>query len=155
MRVARRRLLSLLAGGVSSALACAVCAAAAGAPVPSTGGASALTSTTATVSGTIAPAGNRVAYEFQFGTSTAYTVATIPLVLPATSVPEYVSARISGLKPRTTYHYRLVISTAATSSRGVYYPIAFAGADRQFTTLAKPRRHRRPKPRAPRRAAAA
>jgi hypothetical protein len=124
----------LSAGAVSSALASAAWAAAASEPAPTTGGASDVTSTAATLNGVVAPSGSQVAYEFQYGTTTSYTSATVPLVLPAGSTPENVSTRIAGLKPQTTYHYRLVISTSATSSGGVAYPIAFAGLDAGFTT---------------------
>lgn len=146
MRPGSRRSLMLSAAAVSAALAPAAWAVAAAlapaawavatsAPAPTTGAASAVTSTAATLNGVVAPAGSQIAYEFQYGTTTSYTSATVPLVLPAGSTPESVSTRVTGLKPRTTYHFRLAISTSATGSGGAYYPVAYAGLDGTFTTV--------------------
>jgi hypothetical protein len=125
----------LSVGAVSASLAWTAWAVATSTPVPTTGAASAVTSTAATLNGVVAPSGSQVAYEFQYGTSTSYTSATVPLVLPPGSTPEHVSTRISVLEARTTYHYRLAISTSATGSGGVYYPVAYAGLDATFQTV--------------------
>jgi CSLREA domain-containing protein len=93
-------------------------------PVPTTGAASGLRSTSAVVAGLLSPNLRSASFEFDFGPSVSYGsksanqagggLAAIPI-----------SATLRGLKPGTTYHYRLVASGDNTA----------AGADRTFTTL--------------------
>ncbi len=63
---------------------------------------------------------------FQYGASTAYGTSSPPEPIAATTTAP-VSASLGGLTPRTTYHYRLVVTNASGT--------AF-GADRTFTTTA-------------------
>jgi hypothetical protein len=66
------------------------------------------------------------ACSFEYGTALPYTQSLPCSVLPAaTSGPQAVSAQLSGLSPNTTYHYRVLASSASGSS---------AGADATFTT---------------------
>ncbi|HEX4759288.1 MAG TPA: choice-of-anchor Q domain-containing protein [Thermoleophilaceae bacterium] len=93
-------------------------------PVPTTGAASGLGSTSAVVAGLVSPNLRSASFEFDFGPTVSYGsksanqagggLAAIP-----------VSATLRGLKPGTTYHYRLVASGDNTA----------AGTDRTFTTL--------------------
>jgi hypothetical protein len=87
-----------------------------------------VSSSSAIVSGTVAPNGLATSYHVEFGTSTAYGHST-----PAVSAGAggSVSVTLSGLRPHTVYHYRLV----ATSDGGTA-----AGADRTFRTAAAPAR---------------
>lgn len=100
-------------------------------PLALTGSASARTSTAATLSGTLTPGGAPVSYRFQVGTTTAYGLQTSAATRGASGTASAVSARVSGLHPATTYHYRLV----ASGSAGASY-----GADRTFRTLLPPPR---------------
>ena len=96
-------------------------------PVVSTGGAKAVTATSATLAGTVNPNGQETSYDFEYGTSTAYgsTAPSSPIDAGAGTTNVSVSVPVSSLAPNTTYHYRLV----ATSPSGVT-----DGFDQTFTT---------------------
>jgi hypothetical protein len=100
------------------------------APVVSTGAVSSMTFNSATLNGTVNPNGLSTTYIFQWGRTTSYGFATA--VTSAGSGTGYVaaSARITGLRYYTVYHYRLV----ATNSAGTTY-----GADQSFQQ--KPKRY--------------
>jgi hypothetical protein len=102
-------------------LALALLPATAAAQAPVTGPAKDVGTTTATLTGTVAPGGTT--YRFVYGTTTAYDAQTIEQTTAAGTEPEAVSAALQGLTPSTTYHYRLVAG-------GV------EGDDRMFTTAA-------------------
>jgi hypothetical protein len=91
---------------------------------------SAVTQTSVTLNARINPNNQATAYQFQYGTSTAYGTA-IPI--PAASVGAgygdvNVGQQLTGLSPGTTYHYR-VVATNATSPPG-----GTPGPDEAFTT---------------------
>ncbi len=117
-------------------------------PVASTGTASPVTTTGATLGGTIGSRCAKTTWQFEYGPTQAYGTST-PIVTVANR-SEGVSAAISGLAPATTYHYRLV---------GVRGSERFTGADATFTTETASRtssstqeeRHRSRHPRSPRR----
>jgi hypothetical protein len=98
-----------------------------GAPVVATGGAKAVTSTSATLTGTVNPGGQATTYHFQYGTTIMYGRTTPSPAASAGSgtknVP--VSAPAGPLAANTTYHYRLV----ATNGSGTT-----TGADHAFKT---------------------
>ena len=101
------------------------------APIVSTGSASALSETGATLNGTVNPSGQATKYQFDYGTTTAYD-HHVPT--PEESVGEGTSAvpkavAVSGLTPATTYHFRIVAKNA-TGTR--------VGADHTFATLGPP-----------------
>lgn len=104
-------------------------AAAATAPGVTTGGAVAVTQQTATVRGTVNPHGVPTAYFFRFGTTQAYGARTATADAGAGTKGIAVSAALSGLRPNTTYHYRLVAFSTAGTTRG---------GDRTFKTLQIP-----------------
>jgi hypothetical protein len=62
---------------------------------------------------------------FQYGTSTAYGSQTVPQAIGATTSGANFSAPVTGLKPGTTYHYRVVVTNAVATA---------VGADRTLTT---------------------
>jgi len=97
-------------------------------PSVSTGGASAVTSTTATLNGVVGPNGRSTSYWFQYGTSGAYGAQTPLTSAGSDSSTHAVSAVLSGL-PATTYHVRLI----ATNGYSTQY-----GGDATFTTLPLP-----------------
>lgn len=100
-------------------------------PQPQTGDATALGTTTATLTGSLATGGADTTYRFAYGTTTSYGLTTAPATLPAAPSPATASAAIGGLTANTTYHYRLLATNAAGT---------VAGADRTFTTSSAPRR---------------
>ena len=98
-------------------------------PSSATGTASAVGTTSATLGGTVNPSGLPTTYRFEWGTDTSYgSESPLPAGEAGADANDHaVSTDLTGLRPATTYHYRLV----ATSSAGTSY-----GADRTFTTSA-------------------
>jgi hypothetical protein len=100
-------------------------------PVSETGGVVSVTSSAATLDGSVDPEGLEVsACEFQYGLTVGYGSSVPCSALPgagATAVG--VSALLSGLAPGTTYHYRVLASNPAGTSYGT---------DATFTTLQEP-----------------
>jgi hypothetical protein len=94
-------------------------------PAVSTGGATGIQMSQATLNAGIDPRGFHSDYRFEYGTTTAYGsyTAWTPAGFNPGAVPG--SATIGGLQPGTTYHYRVVASNAAGTSYG---------ADQTFTT---------------------
>jgi hypothetical protein len=131
IRVSRHQALRALASPPPSGPRHLAVRALAGAPSATTGAASAVTSTSATVAGTVDPNGRRSTYHFDSGTTTAYGSRTpSPDALAGSDRTAHaVSASLTGLLPGTVYHVRLV----ATNSRGTT-----AGNDMTFTTAPAP-----------------
>ncbi|MEY9862656.1 hypothetical protein ABH935_008304 [Catenulispora sp. GAS73] len=101
------------------------------APAVVTGSASSITTTSATLAGTVNPEGAATTYQFQYGTSTSYgSLAPAP---PASAgsggSATSVSAEVSGLTAGTTYDYRLVATNATGTTEG---------SNQTFTTPATP-----------------
>ncbi len=96
-------------------------------PLATTGPAGAITTTTATLAGSVDPQGASVptSYHFEYGITSAYGQSTPSQTLTGGSASA-VSAALSGLFASTGYHYRLVASNA--TGTGV-------GADQTFTTV--------------------
>lgn len=102
---------------------------ASGPPSASTGGASA-GETEASLDGTVDPDGEATKYLFEWGPDTKYGQTTAELPLSGEDHTGHaVSAKLTGLAPATTYHYRLVAKNASGTVPGV---------DQQFTTEAPP-----------------
>jgi hypothetical protein len=101
-------------------------------PVPGGVPASGVTQSTATLNGTLETGEAPVDYYFEYGTTTGYgQIAPIPeQYTPITNETLPVSQPLRGLRPGTTYHYRLV----AGSPTG----IRVVGPDETFTTLPAP-----------------
>jgi hypothetical protein len=91
-----------------------------------TGSPTTIGSTTATLVGTVNPAGLDASYYFEYGTTAAYGIVTATSDAGSSTSPVDVSADISGLSPNTTYAFALV----ATNSSG-----SIAGAQATFLTL--------------------
>jgi hypothetical protein len=92
-----------------------------------TGAASAIGTSSATVSGSVNPLGASVNASFEFGTTTAYGQSTAAQKTGPDESTDQFSAQLTGLPAGTTIHYRAV----AVSDFGT-----FAGADRTLTTQA-------------------
>ena len=103
-------------------------------PVPdaTTGDATNVAQTTATLNGHVDPAdaGDIIDCHFEYGTDTTYG-ASVPCV-PAAPIesPTDVSADISGLTPSTIYHFTLVVSSGSAGS--------VSGNDNTFQTTGPP-----------------
>ena len=98
---------------------------AANAPAVTSAAASNVTTTTATVNGSVNPEGLATSYSFQYGTTGAYGSETPSASAGSGTSPVAVSAPLTNLTPDTTYHYRLVaVSSAGTT----------VGPDATFTT---------------------
>jgi hypothetical protein len=91
---------------------------AATAPTVRTGRASAVTPQTATLNGWVNPHGVPTAFYFAFGRTTRYGSRTSTSDAGSATTRHAVSASLTGLRPHSTYHYRLVAFSAAGTTRG-------------------------------------
>jgi CSLREA domain-containing protein len=105
------------------------------APLPTTDGASAVSNTGATLNGTVNPeAAEIVTCEIEYGLTSDYEAAAPCSPAPGEgSSPVPVSASVEGLEKGTTYHYRVVVTTAG-EGRAVGADETFETADEQTTT---------------------
>jgi hypothetical protein len=94
-------------------------------PRVTTGAASAITATTASIAATVNPRGSATRTRVVFGETTAYGQFSAESDTGTADAPQNVTASLSGLKPGTTYHYR----AEATNAFGTT-----VGADATFTT---------------------
>lgn len=99
------------------------------APSATTGAASAITATSASLSGQVDPGGLETSYRFIYGTTTAYGSSTAVTGAGAGATAVAVASTIQSLVPGTTYHYALV------ANNGDGFAV---GSDATFTTAAAP-----------------
>ena len=104
-------------------------AAAAAAPKASTGPARLVSYGTASLTGTVNPAGDAASYYFQYGPTRAYGGQSAIGSAGAGTKGLPVTVAVSGLQPLTIYHYRLV----AVNASGTDF-----GGDRTFQTTKVP-----------------
>ena len=95
------------------------------APTATTGGASAISAVGAEITGQVNPNGLPTTYHFDYGQTSAYglTAPAASAGAGISSVSE--SATVTGLRPATIYHYRLVAGNSDGTTDG---------SDRTFTT---------------------
>jgi hypothetical protein len=122
---------SMFASGGGSVVYTATMPTAAQAPVVVTNAATSVTSSGATLNGSVNPEGQGTTYQFDYGTTTGYGTS-VPS--PAGSAGSGTSAvnensAVTGLSASTTYHYRI----EATNATGTVF-----GSDQQVTTSAGP-----------------
>jgi Fibronectin type III domain len=98
------------------------------APVATTGAATAVTLTTATVAGSVDPNGRATTWYFEYGTSTSYGSKTAAKSAGGGTAPVAVSAPLTGLTGGRTYHYRLVVTSDAGTGRGADATFSTSGA---------------------------
>jgi hypothetical protein len=98
-------------------------------PVAVTGAATSVTTTTVTLNGTVDPNGRATAWYFEYGTSTGYGSKTAERSVGSGTSTTSVAASVSGLTRGRLYHYRLVATSDAGTSRG---------ADQTFSTVSAP-----------------
>jgi len=96
-------------------------------PAVTTSAASSVSSSGATLNGSVNPNGRATTYFFEYGTSTSYGTKTGVVNAGSGSASIPVSAAVSGLQAGQTYHFRL----SATSDAGTTN-----GADVSFVALA-------------------
>ena len=94
-------------------------------PTVSTGGASRVHTSSATLNGTVNPQAQASTYYFQYGPTISYGLQSRPASAGSGSGNVAVNAYIAGLQPTTLYHYRVVAQSAGGTSDG---------ADRTFET---------------------
>ena len=99
------------------------------APNAVTGSSTSVTVSAATLNGTVDPNGRATTWYFQYGTSTAYGSRTPAQSAGSGTTASGVAAAVSGLRSGRLYHYRLVATSDAGTSRG---------ADRTFSTFGPP-----------------
>jgi hypothetical protein len=96
-----------------------------GPPVAITNPATLIASFSATLNGSVDPHGLSTNVHFEYGTTTNYGSTTASQIKTGNTY-QSVSANISGLTANTIYHFRVVATNSAGTTRG---------ADRTFTTL--------------------
>jgi hypothetical protein len=87
-------------------------------PAVVTGNASSVSATSATLNGTVDPSGRPTTWYFEYGRSTSYGTKTPVKDGGSASGASAVSASVTGLTAGTTYHFRLVATNDAGTSRG-------------------------------------
>jgi hypothetical protein len=113
-------------------IAIPVAIAMAAAPTATTNSATGISTSGATLNGSVNPGSEATTYRFDYGTSTSYTkgpTALSPAGSGSSAVP--VSAPVSGLAAGTTYHYR-VVAINGSALGGVN------GSDHTFVTGTTP-----------------
>jgi hypothetical protein len=100
-----------------------------GKPVVSTGAATGVASTSATLTATVSPNGHATSWYFQYGPTAGYGSVTPTRSSSSTSGTQTVTETISGLSAGTVYHYRLVASNSVGSN---------ASSDAALTTAGPP-----------------
>jgi hypothetical protein len=95
-----------------------------GPPVAITNPATSVTSSSATLNGSLNPHGLITTLHFRYGTTTSYGLTTAPQSRSGNTYTN-VSANIRNLSPNTVYHFRIV----ATNAAGTRF-----GSDRTFRT---------------------
>jgi hypothetical protein len=81
------------------------------ADTPATGAATGVTTSSATLNGSVNPEGAAINVSFQFGPTTAYGSSTPAQKIGVSNTPTPFSAQLTGLAPGTTIHYRAVVSS--------------------------------------------
>jgi plastocyanin len=95
------------------------------APAVTTGQATAVTPTGATLGGAVSPEGLETTYRFEYGLTPSYGSVTPSERTGPEGVNHAASAPVSGLVPNTLYHFRLLAENKSGST---------AGEDQKFTT---------------------
>jgi hypothetical protein len=109
--------------------------------VPLLTGPADFTTTTSTVlTGLVQTGGEPTVWAFEYSTSPAYLNATFttPKAIAGStakpSEPTVVDSSVTGLKPGTTYYYRLLAEPIGSAEFGYYYTALSAGASATFKT---------------------
>ena len=111
-----RSVVLCIAGILALAMGPAVARAAA--PGASTGPATDVTATTATLNGVVNPNKEDTTFYFEYGTTSAYGTKTAVQPPVSGNAGKDVSVAITGLTPGTTYHFRIVATNPSGSDTG-------------------------------------
>jgi hypothetical protein len=106
------------------------------APQVVTGAATNVTPTSATLNGTVNPSSRSTTWYFEYGTSTSYGTKTPVKDAGSGTSPVGVSATVTGLRSGRLYHFRLVASSDAGTSRGADQTFVWASPPTVATTAA-------------------
>jgi hypothetical protein len=98
-------------------------------PDVTTGAASGISASSATLNGTVDPNGRETTFYFEYGTSTSYGTRTPAKSAGSATSAQSENAAISGLTAGRSYHFRIVAQSDAGSS---------TGKDATFTTSSAP-----------------
>ncbi len=102
-------------------------------PTATTGQASAVGDTAATLSAIVDPNGTSTSVRFIYGTTTGYGTASAQQSIGGAATNQAILTPVSGLAPAMTYHYRIVATADCACRDNTFY-----GADATFTTTATP-----------------
>jgi formylglycine-generating enzyme required for sulfatase activity len=98
-------------------------------PTVTTGAASGITGTSATLNGTVNPHGGATSARFEYGLTPAYgSVESVTLSPANGTTPQNVSVNINGLQSAQIYHYRLTATNGGGTSTGADMTFALVGA---------------------------
>jgi hypothetical protein len=97
-------------------------------PAATTGAASAITGTGASVAGSVTPNGLATSYVFEYGTTASFGSISAPASAGSGAAAVPVSATLSGLTAGTTYLYRLVASNSLGTAVGAVGSFRTTGA---------------------------
>ncbi len=132
------RLVATNSSGTSDGVEETFATIAANKPTVVTGSASGALTSSATLSGSVNPAGSDTKYWFEYGTTSAYGSKTAVVDAGSGTTASAVSATLTGLKPDTEYIFRLVASNKFGTSTGlgglVSTPSSSRTADEQAVT---------------------
>jgi hypothetical protein len=120
-----KRTMTTLLIACGLAIGCASVAMAGASPTISTGSATKIADSSATLNGSVNPQGTKTAYRFEYGLNTQYGLESKVESAGSGNKAVSVSVGISHLLPGTTYHYKLI----ALSKDG-----AAQASDRSFKT---------------------
>ena len=106
------------------------------APVATTGAATSVTVSSATLTGTVDPNGRATTWYFEYGTSTSYGSRTAERSAGSGGNAVGVSAPVSGLTPGRTYNFRLVATSDGGTARGANQRFSTGGPPSVVTEAA-------------------
>jgi streptogramin lyase len=104
-------------------------------PTASTGAASAVTSSSATTSGTVNPQAAATTVTFQYGTTPALGLTASAGTLPASDAASPVSAGLTGLPAGTLIYYRAVATNPSGTANGAIQTFTTSGAPPPGSTI--------------------
>lgn len=119
------------------------------APVVSTGSATAVSETEATLNGTVNPSEQETTYFFEYGETAAYGQKTAELSAGSGSAAVAKSATVSELTLGTTYHFRLVAKNVTGTSHGLDRTFKTTGGSEPPPPTEEPPTPTEPPPAAP------
>jgi plastocyanin len=116
------------------------------APVVSTGTATGVSETEATLNGTVNPSEQETTYFFEYGTTASYGLKTPETAAGSGTSPLAKSATVGELTLGTTYHFRLVAKNATGTSHGLDRTFKTAGGSEPPSPTEEPPTPEEPQP---------